>query len=248
MELARTLSEIYHKEYFTDWGYKNFESYIMQELDFSYRKAKYLIEIWDKIKNTDLDLARLEAIGWTKAAEIARIINDDNAELWLERAEKINARELSTQIKQVVDNAIPDSRPRVTYMKFRLDSIDAALINEAITESCRVNNTNDVALAMAQICDEWLLSKGTIPKALTLNDHINYLNKTFSTKLIIAPPSEEGMAEISKTMTDLESVFNLNIPDSDMPTEQKPMEIIESVDNDDDMILSDEDINALLVD
>ena len=190
LDLAKNLSEIYHKEYYVDWGYKTFEAYVIGELDYSYRKAKYFVEIWDAVKHTDLDVSRIEAVGWSKMAEIARIMNEDNAELWLEKAEKMTVKDLNMEIRSVIDNAMPDTRPKITYMKFRLDSIDASIVNEAITESCRLNNTADVALSLAQICDEWLLSKGTLPKMASLQSHIDFLNKAFSTNLIVSPTPE----------------------------------------------------------
>lgn len=252
LELAKNLSEIYHKEYYVDWGYKTFELYVIGELDYSYRKAKYFVEIWDSVKHTDLDVSRIEAVGWSKMAEIARIMNEDNAELWLEKAEKMTVRDLNMEVRSVIDNAMPDTRPKITYMKFRLDSIDASIVNEAITESCRLNNTADVALSLAQICDEWLLSKGTLPKMSSLQSHIDFLNKAFSTNLIVSPTPEM----LSKVQDEL-GCFNPEITkpiERESIIEELPLELAnieetptEEPESEEDMLLSDADINALLM-
>lgn len=260
LDLAKGLSEIYHKEYYVDWGYKTFESYVIGELDYSYRKAKYLVEVWDHVKNTELDISRIEAVGWTKMSNIARIMNDDNAELWLEKAEKLTVRDLNVEVKQVIDSSIPDTRPKVTYMKFRLDSVDASIINEAITESSRINDTPDVALALAQICDEWLLSKGTLPKATSLEEHIQFLNKVFGVTLMLAPTQanieaveREAAAfdfDFQKDPLPIKDDLPIDIPEEPIPVDDSPpiefAKIEGVVEDEEDLLLSDADINAML--
>ncbi len=233
LNLSRNLSEIYHDELYVAWGYKTFELYTINELDYSYRKAKYLVEIWDKFKNMDVDISRIESLGWTKAAEISRVINDDNADLWLEKAEQMAVRDLNLEVRQVIDSSIPDNRPKVTYMKFRLDSIDAAVINEAIVESQKINNTEDVALAMAQICDEWLLSKGSMPVSLSLKERVDLLNKIYNANLII---------------NDQQSIDNLSLNEEKVAVPEEIKETKEEIvaEDEDDLLLSDEDINALI--
>lgn len=252
LELAKNLSEIYHKEYYLDWGYKTFETYVVGELDFSYRKAVYYVNIWDRVKNTELDLGRIEEVGWTKMAEIARIINDDNAEIWLEKAETLSQRDLNCQIKKVIDTSVQDNRPKITYMKFRLDSVDASVINEAISESCRINSTTDVALSLAQICDEWLLTKGTAPTAMTLGERIEFINKLYSTKLVV-DTSEIQVLPLAENIVEnlVTEIPKLNKPDNNsiVETAHSIAELEKEVEEEEeDLILSDEDIDALLVD
>lgn len=73
---------------------------IVSLIGLSIRKAYYLISIDKKFAELKVDIARLDAIGWTKLQIIAPYITEVNCESLLLHAERYTAREL----KQVLKN------------------------------------------------------------------------------------------------------------------------------------------------
>lgn len=59
-------------------GTSDFQQYIEQELGVKYRKARYLISIYECFSKLGLDEQRLSAMGWSKAKELVRVVNKDN--------------------------------------------------------------------------------------------------------------------------------------------------------------------------
>lgn len=79
ISLAEMLYEIYSKSYFNTWGYDRFIDYVEEELDFQYRQAMYLIEIYQELvekRKIPIDFIRNKS--WTKLREIAGKTKDES--------------------------------------------------------------------------------------------------------------------------------------------------------------------------
>jgi len=61
-------------------------------------------------------------------------------------------------------------------------------VSEALEESARLINSDDFALALANIASEWLEMKGVVPLQTTLEDHIEHLERIYGRKLIVSGP------------------------------------------------------------
>lgn len=201
MLLAKCLYDIYHQDVFnTHWNYTSFEHYIDNEIQIAYRKAMYLVEIYGKAKLLNMDMARLERMGWSKARELIRIVDEENAEEWMSRAENCTVKELNMQVKREKDkssdkSSIVEEAPIITTITFKLGMAEHAIIDDALQESKSLINTSDLALALANICQEWMEAKGVVPQHSTLEDHIQYLQQIYGRKLTISgipsDPQEE---------------------------------------------------------
>jgi hypothetical protein len=183
LDLSRFLSEAYHKEYYQEaWGFQTFEEYCKVELDVAYRKAMYLVEIWDKVKTLNIPKERLAKLGWTKMKDLAAVITEENYKEWLSRAEKMTTRELTDAVKTV---RRPDAAktPTTTIMKIVMSSAEASTINDAIEEAKKLCETESVAVALEMICQDWMAEKGGVPQKTPLSDMIKYLQKTYGVKI-----------------------------------------------------------------
>ena len=69
LEMAQLLTEAYHGDFHETWGFETFEAYCDKELDIKYRKARYFIDIWDKVKSLDLPKDQVAALGWCLTAD-----------------------------------------------------------------------------------------------------------------------------------------------------------------------------------
>lgn len=192
MLLARCLYDIYHQDVFsTYWNYTSFEDYIDKEIQIAYRKAMYLVEIYGKAKLLNMDMDRLERMGWSKARELIRIVDEGNVSEWMDRAENCTVKELNIQVKKEKDRAadkssIVEEAPIITTITFKLGMAEHAIIDDALQESKSVINSSDLALALANICQEWLETKGVVPQHSTLEDHINHLQRIYGRSLVIS--------------------------------------------------------------
>ncbi len=109
-----------------------FGVYVEERLSVGYRKAMYLIDIYAKWNKFGLPSEKVQEIGWTKAQEIARVMNADNAEELVELAEGNTVTDLKETIKESYVRKGEDTREvvkRVTF-KFRLVENAAVAVRE----------------------------------------------------------------------------------------------------------------------
>jgi hypothetical protein len=122
MELAQILYEVWDTPMDNDpnkgpiykqWGFDSFTQWAHEDLNLQPRKAQRLRAIWYtlevELKGMDPDVkARIIALGISKARELVRILDVDNAQGWVEVAEKSSYPVLCASIakaKQAADIA-----------------------------------------------------------------------------------------------------------------------------------------------
>jgi hypothetical protein len=191
MKLAKCLYDIYNQSLYQNWDFLTFENYVDTELQINYRKAMYLVEIYNKALLLNMDMVRLEKLGWTKARELIRVVDQANADEWLSVAESSTFKELNVLVKQEKDKTVDrasviDEVPTITTITFKLGMVEHAIIRDALDESSRLINTEDLTLALANICQEWGELKGVVPLQTTLEDHIEHLERIYGRKLVIS--------------------------------------------------------------
>ena len=191
MKLARCLYDIYKQNVYTKWDYITFEGYVDAELQINYRKAMYLIEIYNKAKMLDMDMERLEKLGWTKARELLKVVDQQNADEWMSTAENSTVKELNIQIRQEKDKSelsgsVIDEVPTITSVTFKMGMVEHGLLKDALDESQRLINSTDPVLALANICMEWAEMKGVVPLQTPLEDRILFMEKAYGVKLVVS--------------------------------------------------------------
>ena len=201
MKLAKCLYDIYYQNSFKGWDYDSFEDYVDAELQINYRKAMYLLEIYNKAIMLNLDMDRLEKIGWTKARELVRVVDQNNAEEWMGIAEESTVKELNFKVKVEKDRqedraSVVDEAPSTTTITVRLGMAENAIIQQALEESAAMVNTDDLSLALANICSEWLELKGAVPAQISLEEWILFLERNYPRKLAIVGVADGEEMEI----------------------------------------------------
>ena len=100
------------------WGYENYVQWAEEELGLHKRKAERLKAIWRHFHDTlggKLDRQtrnRIIALGWTKVRELIRVIDEKNAEQWIEVAENLNHDELCEVIRRALEDQEKHSQAR----------------------------------------------------------------------------------------------------------------------------------------
>ena len=204
VDLAKLMTEAYHAEFHTDWGYASFEEYCETELDIRYRKARYFIEIWDKVKSLDLPKARVEKLGWTKMKEIAQVITEKNAKEWMDKAEKMSSRDLEEAVRIVRKRDTKDAKvPTIVTISIKMGEAEASTITEALSEAKNLCDSTDDAVALEMICQDWLVEKGAQPTRQSLAEAIKYLERVFGVEIEYkAHKPEAGQKEETKEILD----------------------------------------------
>lgn len=134
-----------------------FGLYVKEHLNIEYRKAMYLIDIYYKFNMYGIAADKVKEIGWTKAAKIAAVMTDDNAEDLVELAEQNTVADLQDTIKEQYvagKGAGTEKKKRVTF-KFRLFEENATVVTEILEEAAQTLGTKDLAAVFEHIVTEW---------------------------------------------------------------------------------------------
>ena len=185
--LSKCLFEIFHGELYRDWGYSTFSSYIDEELDFGYRKAQYLVEIWGKVALLKIPNTKLLLIGWTKMAIILKRLTPETLDFWLDKAANLTVKELTQYIIEgdEAERNIETSLAFARRKGFTLRLSDSQIIIDALEEVMQIHDTLDIKQAVSIICQDWLRHKEIKPKEDTLDNQIEYLEKMYGVKLAV---------------------------------------------------------------
>lgn len=207
VDLAQLMSEAYHREYYMKWGFKDFREFCDAELGMHYRKALYLVDIWDKVKSLNLSRAKVEKLGWTKMKDIAQVVTAENAAEWMEKAVKMTSRELNEAVKvsRSPDRAAGGTVPHITTMNLKMSEAETRVIMEAIEEAKKLTNSDNTVVAVEMICQDWLESKGVAPQRTSLEDHVAWMQNVYGVDITwTARATDEGAGEDEKATEVLE--------------------------------------------
>lgn len=157
---------------YKEWGYESFGEYAEKELGISSRKAYYLNKIWYTIEvelELDDDLKRrFTAIGWSKAREIVRVMNNANAEKWISLAEDLNFTELDAAIKKYVDESggsyqearenveVEPVPTKVNFERFALVDEQHENVKQALEAASKLSGSDVKSHNLDLICTDFL--------------------------------------------------------------------------------------------
>jgi hypothetical protein len=208
IDLAQLMSEAYHREYHLKWGFKDFREFCDSELGMHYRKALYLVDIWDKVKTLNLSRAKVEKLGWTKMKDIAQVVTAENAKEWMDKAEKMTTREVSEAVKvsRSPDRTATGTVPHITTMTLKMSEAETRVVMEAVEEAKKMTQSDNTVVALEMICQDWLEAKGVAPERTTLEDHVAWLQTAYGVDITwkAKTVAEEEKAEEEKTEKVLE--------------------------------------------
>lgn len=168
---AAALHEVYQESLYQTWGYENWKDYIASaEVDISYRKGKYLIDIYGYFSSQSSetqDFAR--SLGWSKAKELVGIVNDENLAEWKKRVEGLTVQEIIDLKKQgrdegddaVVgdsDGASSSSDSTSTRKAFTLFPDQLENVERALKLASELANSSKEGHLLDMICLEFLAS------------------------------------------------------------------------------------------
>lgn len=149
-----------------------FKSFIQDNFGLHYRKAMYLINIYDGLVEADIPWAKVSGLGWTKLKELADILTKDNVDEWVEKAQSMTTLNLQAAVKAYkagdlsTDGTTDPDSSGVSTITFKVHPDQKETIKQAVEQAMEEASTEFKGVALEAICMNYL-SGGSTKKAPT---------------------------------------------------------------------------------
>lgn len=178
-KLGGVLSLIQGNGWFMDQGYENFRAYVEAQTDIGYRKAIYLIGIYNGLVESGIKWEQVKHLGWTKLKELATLLTPNNVSEWVGLAENMTVLQLQEHIKSQTAGAAGKAdapstdtteAQKTTTKTFKLHADQKETV-EAALDKCKHETGTDVdTVALEHICLDYLGGDSVIKKLPTLKE------------------------------------------------------------------------------
>ena len=173
-KLGGVLSVIQSNGWYTDEGYETFRGFVETEYGINYRKAMYLVAIYNGLVESGVSWDKVKDIGWTKLKELANIITEDTVDKWVKAAKEMTVIQLIEYIKEDKKGSAETSddgkgkspSTDVKSMTFKLHADQREIVEEAIEKAKGEADTEYPAVALEAVCLSFL-NAGTKKPAKT---------------------------------------------------------------------------------
>lgn len=190
--LGGVLAEIKREGIYQRLGYdgkKGFEEYIENSLGIHYRKAMYLIQIYEHFRQLEIPEERLAEIGWSKAKELTNITDRAKFDELYEFAKDNTRDALIEHIRSTVNAGDGSGGGTTTATKitrnFKLFEDQATTVDRAIAAAKTQAGSDDDNAALEHICAEWsIMQEGN---QFSLEETLALVEARFNVSLQIAP-------------------------------------------------------------
>ena len=210
-DLSVALHDVYAQSYYQSWGFESFQDWVESDLDFQYRRARYLVSIQDWFGKMKPSVqAWVSELGWTKAKELVGIVTDDNAASWKRRlagksfkeidalikAHKQKVRDDAAAIDSGGDSASTDSdsdaatstEEKASKVSFMLFEVQKANVDMAIESAKAAANTTKPGHALDLICTEYLASTNGVSN---LSSYLQKVEEATGLRILAWDPARD---------------------------------------------------------
>jgi hypothetical protein len=199
-KLGGILSKIQAEGWFLNKGYENFKAYVEAECSIKYRKAMYLIGIYNGLVESGIAWAKVAHLGWTKLKELAGIMTPENVDEWVEIASGMNTLQLIEYIAKQAEGSdaanstetAKDSAKAVTTMTFKLHKDQKETVEAALEKAQKQSGTEVKSAALEYIAIDFLggtqkvVNLTEVMKTKALEDVLASLQEAFPTLVMQA--------------------------------------------------------------
>lgn len=140
-----------------------FKDYIGQRWGLKYRKARYLIELYNGLLKSGIAWESVAGIGWSKVITLLPVLTKENVAEWVEKAKQYNNDTLQATVKAALagdGNANPNDakleQSKLKTLTFGVGPDQEELIKEAVEHAMSVGQTEHKGVALELICTEYL--------------------------------------------------------------------------------------------
>lgn len=174
-KLGGILSAIQDNDWWIDEA-SSFKEFIPEQFGLHYRKAMYLIKIYDGLVEAEIPWSKVSGLGWTKLKELADILTQANVDEWVEKAHNLSVLQLIAAVKAfntgglLTDGTIDPDTSGVATITFKVHPDQKETIKQAIEQALEESDTEFKGVALEAICLNYLAGGSTkVPKSLSLS-------------------------------------------------------------------------------
>lgn len=164
--LGGVLSVIQNQGWYMDKKHESFRSFVESDCNIAYRKAMYLIEIYNGLVESGVQWEQVKHLGWTKLKELAKFLTTENVEDWVAIAESLTVLQLIEHIKEQSAGtgnapeggvqADASEASKTTTVTFKLHKDQKETVLEAIDKAKLESKTEVATVALEYICLDFL--------------------------------------------------------------------------------------------
>ena len=138
-------------------GKGGWADFVSNELNLEYRKAQYLVDIYTKFNKYGIGGDKVAELGWTKAAQVSRVMSADNAEELVALAESSSVEDLKDTVREsyAVKGATPGERVKRITLKYRLAEEAGQIIAEYMNAAAETLNLDNPSEVFQHVVTEW---------------------------------------------------------------------------------------------
>jgi hypothetical protein len=149
-------------------GKEGFEAFCEENLGIAYRKAKYLIAIYEAFTTAGLSDRKIASIGWSKAKELVAILREEpeTATKWLELAKTTSTGKLAEAVKARMTkigaktHGNSGASARTVICKFSVHQDEGKVVEKALNLAKEQMDSTSDSEAFGYIMKEWLGYQG----------------------------------------------------------------------------------------
>jgi len=166
-DLAERLFKVRDETVYNRWGYNNFEQYMRVEVRMTERTGNWLVDMYNtfvnelEIENEILD--QLKALGWTKAACLARlkrekILNKGNILSWINKAKDMSVMDLNNKVRGTIQKKSggDDQIEPMKNKTFRLAPDQLEIVENAIQMASVMLESEKPGHCISMVCQDFV--------------------------------------------------------------------------------------------
>jgi hypothetical protein len=236
--LADTLIQVFKNAYYKAWGFSNWTDYVKEELDFSLRKAQFLIRTQEWLYGLPKNVQSwVRKLGWRKARMLVGVVTVENAAEWKARiGTDCSTARLDEMLHQDALEAAADpdgkgadaTSARQPPLKFKVNPAQRQNIENALERAAKVadcESTEDrKGYLLDLIATEYLALNSGIR---TVQEYLAKIESSLGFRLIAIEERDNGTVvygadTLDKFADDAQSREEAEHMASDMCQEQMP--------------------------
>jgi hypothetical protein len=143
-------------------GFGSFKEAVEEKFGLHYRKAMYLIAIYNALVKNQIPWVKIKDLGWTKLKELAPILTPENVDEWVTKASVLTVKQLIEAIKKsstaTEGETTSDGQPTSTVetMTFKLHMDQKETVKHALDKAKAEVGTDVDTVALENICVGYL--------------------------------------------------------------------------------------------
>lgn len=149
--------------------YENFRTFVTTEHGINYRKAMYLISIYNDLVESGVSWNKVKRLGWTKLKELSSILTTDNVDEIVDAVSGMNVLQVIAYVAEFNssgDKAKAKDAGEKDDLKtktFKLFAPQAESVDMALDKAMKVGGTESSGAALEYICVDFLSGNKKAP-------------------------------------------------------------------------------------